>query len=59
MPASAKKRDEAPLLLDISEIPVARMLEISSTAVDQRYSRALKKLRGNLQDSVFAELDDG
>lgn len=38
---------------------VAEMLDLSSAAVDQRYSRALKRLRKELPDSVFDELHDG
>lgn len=36
---------------------VAVMLDISPAAVDQRYARALKRLRSLLPDSVFAELE--
>ncbi|MCA8948653.1 MAG: sigma-70 family RNA polymerase sigma factor [Planctomycetes bacterium] len=36
---------------------VATLLGLSVAAVDQRYSRALKRLRRVLPDSVFAELD--
>lgn len=38
---------------------VAVILEITPAAVDQRYSRALKRLRELMPDSVFAELQDG
>ena len=37
---------------------VAQILEVTPMAVDQRYSRALKRLRERLPRSVFAELDD-
>lgn len=36
---------------------VAMLLGLTVAAVDQRYSRALKRLRERLPESVFAELD--
>lgn len=37
---------------------VAVMLAITPAAVDQRYSRALKRLRAAMPDSAFGELDE-
>lgn len=38
---------------------VAVMLDISPAAVDQRYSRAMRRLRSRIPDSVFEELEAG
>lgn len=49
------------VLRGIEQLPsrvVAVMLQVSVAAVDQRYSRALKRLREVLPKSVFDELDD-
>lgn len=52
---------EVVVLRGIEQLPsrvVAVMLQISPAAVDQRYSRALKRLRAAMPQSVFDELDD-
>ena len=52
---------EVILLRGIEQNPskaVAVMLGITPQAVDQRYSRALKRLRTQLPESVFWELED-
>lgn len=38
---------------------VAMLLDLTVEAVDQRFSRALKRLRQRLPESVFGELHDG
>ena len=52
---------EVVMLRGIEQHPsktVAVLLGIAPAAVDQRYSRALRRLRERLPESVFWELDD-
>ena len=44
--------------LILATLTIAVLLGIAPAAVDQRYSRALRRLRERLPESVFWELDD-